>query len=187
MFVCLFALTANLQVVINVSNLARTPQWPQWPQTAHGSEEMCTIPIVPEQIPEEEQPAGAESFSGEVQRNQQDLLTEIDIWNVILSFKNSFDLFLKYFGDKLNVLLQHIRFGSLLITVKCGSLHILEGLWEDYKSGHLNEVAQEMLVTTEVLEKVGLTEVKLKTFISEEEYEKGKQIFAENSGNHSGV
>ena len=72
--------------------------------------------------------------------------------------------------------------GSLLLTVECSSFQILEGLWEDYSSGHLNKIAQEILVTAEVLEKLGLDEVKLTTFISEEEYEKGKQIFMESSG-----
>ena len=72
--------------------------------------------------------------------------------------------------------------GSLLITVECSSLQILQGLWEDYRSGHLNEIAQQMLVTAEVLEKLGLAEVRLKTFISEEEYENGKLILKDISG-----
>ena len=38
--------------------------------------------------------------------------------------------------------------------------------------------------TDEILEKRALTEVKLKTLISEEEYEKGKKVFMENSGDH---
>ena len=43
-------------------------------------------------------------------------------------------------------------------------------------------MAQESLITAEVLEKLGLTEIKLKVFISEEEYERGKQIFRETKG-----
>ena len=85
----------------------------------------------------------------------------------------------------MNVFIEDIELGSLLITVKCSSLQILEGLWEDYVSGHLNQVVQETLVTKEVLENLGLDDVKLKVFISEEEYRNGKRILtAENSGLH---
>jgi len=137
--------------------------------------------------PEHEQ-AEAESFPGrEIRSNQQDPPTEIDMWKVILSFKNSFNLFLQYLTCKLNVVVQHLDVGSLLITVECRSLQILEGLWEDYSSGHLNQVARETLITAEVLEKLELTEVTLKTSISVEQYEKGKQIFMDSSdhGGHS--
>ena len=72
--------------------------------------------------------------------------------------------------------------GSLSITVKRSSLQILEGSWEDYISGHLNQVVQEMLVTSDVLGSLGLDEMKLKVFISEEEYRNGKQSLTENSG-----
>ncbi len=150
---------------------------PQIAQEA-GSERSCIIPI----HPGHEQAAGSEGSSGELPLNQQDPPTEIRIWNVILLAKETFDLFLQYLGYKLNVFVRSHDVGSLLITVECESLQILEGLWEDYRSGHLNEITQEILVTAEVLEKLGLDEVKLKTFICKEEYEKGKQIFIENSG-----
>ena len=117
-----------------------------------------------------------------VSENLQGLPTEIDVWTVVVSFKKSFHLFLQYLRNKLNVFVRHHDLGSLLITVECSSLQTLEGLWKDYTSGHLNKVAQETLVTDAVLDKLGLTGVKLKTFISEEEYEKGKQIFMTNLG-----
>ena len=141
-------------------------------------------PQLPQTVgnPDQEQAMGAEGYSEERQLNQQDPPTEIHIWNVILSFKESFDLFVQYLRYRFNVFVRRRDLGSLLITVECSSLQSLEGLWEDYCSGHLNEIAQEMLVTADVLEKLGLTDVKLKTFISEEEYEKGKQIFMDNSG-----
>ena len=41
---------------------------------------------------------------------------------------------------------------------------------------------QETLVTHEVLEILGIDEVKLIVSISEQEYERGKQIFTDNSG-----
>ncbi|KAJ7371745.1 Death effector [Desmophyllum pertusum] len=151
-------------VVNNIVNFTRADGRPQLPQTVWN--------------PDQEQPVGAEGYS----EDQQDHPTEIDIWNVILSFKESFGLLKQYLRYKLNVDVRSHDVGSLLITVECSSLQILEGLWEDYCSGHLNEITQEVLVTPQVLEKLGLTDVKLKTYISEEEYEKGKQIFMDNSG-----
>ena len=43
-------------------------------------------------------------------------------------------------------------------------------------------MVQETLVTHEVLDILGIDEVKLIVSISEQEYERGKQIFADNSG-----
>lgn len=132
--------------------------------------------------PEHEQAVGTEGNSGELQISQQDLPRETKIWDVITALKETFILFLQYLGFKHKVYVRGHERGSLLITVECSSLQILEGLWQDYCSGHLNEIAQEILVTAEVLEKIGLDEMKLKTFISEEEYENGKQIFMDTSG-----
>ena len=119
---------------------------------------------------------------GEMEENQREIQAELDMWNVIMAFKNSFRLLFRYLKNNLNALVEDIELGSLLITVKCSSLQILKGLWKVYKSGYLNQVVQETLVTHEVLEIRGIDEVKLMVSISEQEYEKGKQIFADNSG-----
>ena len=151
---------------------------PQIPEKAGESQGICII-----SVPDQEQAEDDVSESEELQLNPlRNTITEIEIWTVILSFKKSFELFLQYLGYKLNVFVRDHDVGSLLITVECSSLQILQGLWEDYCSGHLNAIAQEILVTGAVLEKLGLNEVRLKTFISEEEYEKGKEIFKEISG-----
>ena len=42
----------------------------------------------------------------------------------------------------------------------------------------------ETLVTPPVLDKLGLTELKQKTFISEDQYEKGKKLLEESSGDY---
>ena len=107
---------------------------------------------------------------------QQEIPAESDIWSVIMSFKDSFRLLFGYLRNNLNALVEDIRLGSLSIAVTCSSLEILEGLWEDYISGHLNQVVQETLVTHEVLEILGLKELKLKVFISDEKYHNGKLI-----------
>ena len=113
-----------------------------------------------------------------LQGNYQGPPTQLDIWKVILSFKDSFNLFLEYLRVRLGVgIASHEDVGRLLITVTCSSLQILEGLWEDYCSDHLNEVAEQKLVTAQVLEKLHLREVKLKTTIAKEEYQKCKKVF----------
>ena len=122
---------------------------------------------------------------GEMHRNQQEIPAEVDLWNVIVAFEHPFRLLFGYLGNTLSAFIEDIELGSLSITVKCSSLQIVEGLWEDYVSGHLNQVVQETLVTHEVLEILGIDDVKLKVFISEEEYRHGKRILtAENSGLH---
>ena len=91
-------------------------------------------------------------------------------------------LFLRYLTDKLGLVLRKQVVRSWHITVECSSLQVLEGLWKDYCSGHLNSVAQKMLITQQVLEKLGLAELKLSTFISEDQYEKGKKLLEASSG-----
>ena len=126
------------------------------------------------------QPVAAEGTSGEhpqETRRDPDPPEDPDIWKVIFSFKESFDLLCEYFGNQLEVGISSYGPGSLFIIVTCSSLEILERLWEDYRSGHLNEVAEEILITKQVLEKLSLREVKLKTIIKEEDYKKCKESF----------
>ena len=84
--------------------------------------------------------------------------------------------FLTYLKD-IGAILAGAGTGSLLITVKCDSLPILERLWRDYLSGHLGEVIQRSFVTEEILTEFSLAELKLKTTISEEEYKACKAYF----------
>ena len=147
---------------------------------AVGSERMCSpIPIQPD---EEQVTRVEDSDFAELQLNRRDPPKDLQMWNVILSFKKSFGLFLRYLVYKLNVFVRSFDLGSLLITAECSSLQALEGLWEDYRNGHLNTISQEILVTAEILEKLNLNKVKLRTLISEDDCEKGKQFFRDNSG-----
>ena len=90
--------------------------------------------------------------------------------------------FVQYLRDFRNVLIVDAQQGSLVITLKCRSLQILEELWDDYCTGHLNEMAQKYLVTEELLEEFGLTAVKLRTAILEEEYTACRQHFLQSAG-----
>lgn len=132
---------------------------------------------------EQEQAEGVEgTVSGQSQVYQQYVPTENYLWDVVLSVRNRLCAFYNHLQYGLRVLVRGYHLGSLTITVECSSLQTLEGLWNDYTNGHLEEVAQEALVTSDVLKTLGIAGMKLKTFISEEEYEKGKKEFVENLG-----
>ena len=59
---------------------------------------------------------------------------------------------------------------SLRIAVQCQNVASLDHLWEDYCSGHLNHVAEELLVTDDIKRRFNVESVKLKTSILEEDY-----------------
>ncbi|KAM7444504.1 Caspase-7 [Porites harrisoni] len=127
------------------------------------------IPIPPEQ-PSEERPASLSTSTQLQALSQQNRPVILDFWYVVYSFKSSLNLFISYLKMKLGVDVEDYRLGSLVLTVSCSSLEVLEALWKEYRTGHLNKVVQATLVTAEVLEKLDLNEVKLRTLISEEDY-----------------
>ena len=69
--------------------------------------------------------------------------------------------------------------GSLIITVECGSLEILNDLWQDYCTGNLGRVVQKYLVTEDVLKDLGLTELKLTTTINGSDYMDCQKYFTQ--------
>lgn len=90
--------------------------------------------------------------------------------------------YLKYLRDVRKVLFKDAQQGSLIITVECSSLEKLEGLWEDYCSGHLNKMAQKYLVTKDILKAFGPIEVKLATTILVDEYKACREYFLQSAG-----
>ena len=88
-----------------------------------------------------------------------------------------FNGFVYYMEKVRNVLIVDAQPGSLILTVKCPSLGILEELWNDYCTGRLNEMAQKFLVTAEILIELGLIAVKLTTTILEEDYRACREYF----------
>ena len=83
-----------------------------------------------------------------------------------------------------SLLFQSAQTGSLIVTVLCTSLEILDALWYDYCTGHLNDVAQKYLVTKDVLREFDLTELKLTTTLQLEECMAARKFFLEGSGEH---
>lgn len=110
----------------------------------------------------------------------QDVLVSIAkryLQTVTPSNEEEFNGFLSYLQEMRKVLLVDAQIGSLIITVECSSLQILDELWEDYCTGHLNDKAQEFLVTDDILNEFGLLEVKLAISILEEEYKACRRYF----------
>lgn len=64
--------------------------------------------------------------------------------------------FVRYLQEVRKVRIIDVRSGSLIVTVECSSREIFEALWEDYTSGNINKVANEFLVTEEILVTLGL-------------------------------
>ena len=120
----------------------------------------------------------------ELQASQQNIPVALDFWYVVYSFKRPLELLIRYLKIKLGVDVQSYRLGSFVITVSCSSLEVLEALWNEYRTGRLNEVVQDTLVTRQVLEKLDLSEVKLRTIISEEDYLSYKGFLNYRQGNN---
>ena len=156
---------------------------PQVESSQLPSERLETrIPIPPEQ-PSEERPASLSTSTQLQALSQQNLPVILDFWYVVYSFKSSLNHFISYLKMKLGVDVEDYRLGSLVITVSCSSLEVLETLWKEYRTGHLNKVVQATLVTAGVLEKLDLDEVKLRTLISEDDYLSYKDFLNYGPGN----
>ena len=83
--------------------------------------------------------------------------------------------------EKMRLIITGVSKGSLVITVKCESLMILEELWTDYSSGHLGEVVQNCFVTEKILKELNLAELRLKTAMDVEEYNACKMFFEKDA------
>ena len=138
--------------------------------------EETQISIPPEQSSVEDTPTGP-STSTELQGSQQN---RPHLWSVICSDKKL--LKVEEHLKSLGVDVHDFKQGSLIITVSCSSLEVLEALWKDYRTRHLNKVIQDTLVTAEVLEKLDLSKVELRTIISEEDYTSYKHFLKYRQG-----
>ena len=78
--------------------------------------------------------------------------------------------FVCYLVHERKVVIVDVQPGSLIITVKCSSLQILEELWRDYCTGYAGKMAQKFLLTKDILNELGLWKVKLSTSIPREKY-----------------
>ena len=87
----------------------------------------------------------------------------------------------KEYVKEMRLIITGVAVGSLVITVKCESLMILEELWTDYSSGRLGEVVQNCFVTEKILKELNLAELRLKTTMDIEEYNACKMFFEKDA------
>ena len=108
-----------------------------------------------------------------------------------LTTQQELQLFCYYLRENLDLELSDKKPGSLILTVHCRTLEILERLWEDYCSGHLDEVAEECFLTEETTKtkeergkksEVDVDTISLETTISREDYLRCKRFLTEISG-----
>ena len=99
-----------------------------------------------------------------------------------LSTPDSIGAFIEHITKTYNLALESVEVGSLIITVSCPILDSLERLWKDYQSGYLNDVAEKLLVSDSLKEKLGMGKVRFKISIEEENYLYCKKTLKEKSG-----
>ena len=99
-----------------------------------------------------------------------------------LSTASGLSDFVKHLENTYNLTLTSVGVGSLVIKVQCPDLQSLESLWNDYRSGVLNEAAERFLVTDDVKKENNLVTLRLKTIIEEESYFTCKKALMKKSG-----
>lgn len=102
-------------------------------------------------------------MNGMAQHFIQTHAADIPVDNYPLCFKY-------YLQGACDLIVKKVIEGSLRITVECSTMEILESLWEDYRSGHFNAVAEERLLTDDIKKRFDVESVKLQTTILEEDY-----------------
>ena len=107
-----------------------------------------------------------------------DLIASKYLQNLNPSTPEDFNSFIQYMREVREVILLDWKPGSLIITLECGSLKILEELWQDYCTGNLGRVVQECLVTEDILKELGLSEIKMITTIDEKDYRDCQEYLA---------
>ncbi len=88
----------------------------------------------------------------------------------------------KWLSDRYRALIDILDPGSLRIAVQCRTVEHLDRLWSDYQLGILNEAAEKYLVTDEIISKLNLEAMKLKTEILEKDYLACRQSLMPFSG-----
>ena len=95
------------------------------------------------------------------------------------SSRDEHDYFLAYL-ERIGAVLNRVSTGSVIITMICTSLEILEVLWKEFNTGHMEKVAQNFLITDDVIREFG--DVKITVTILEEEYKACRAYFLKLSG-----
>ncbi|KAM7440850.1 hypothetical protein ABFA07_010019 [Porites harrisoni] len=127
----------------------------------------------------------APDLSDEQQENLDDIL-KVHASKYLIhhspSTPEGLSAFFDYLVENFNLSVQSVQKGSLILTVECPTLESLEGLWNDYQLGCLNDIAESYLVTDELKRKLELDHVRLRITIEEENYLICKKALMEISG-----
>ena len=107
--------------------------------------------------------------------------------NFDLSSYEGLEAFKEHLAKHLHLRLVRFGKGCLKISVTCHTLEILERLWDEYRSGHLNAVAEECLITEKVKDELDMETIRLTTTLLEEDYLACKLSFMEISGTSSKI
>lgn len=99
---------------------------------------------------------------------------------MVVEAKDKFVALFSYLEENLHLI--KVTFEGNKINVTCRSLQILEGLWDDYCSGHLNAKAEECLITEEVKDELGMENITLTTTILKKDYLACKEFLTKISG-----
>lgn len=99
-----------------------------------------------------------------------------------LSTPGSVSAFIEHITKAYNLAVQAVEWGSLIVTVQCLTLESLEKLWNDYRSGCLNDIAERFLVTSELKRKLNLENFRLTITIEEGNYLICKKTLMEKIG-----
>ncbi|XP_067020803.1 uncharacterized protein [Acropora muricata] len=87
-----------------------------------------------------------------------------------------------FITDTYKVFFKRADVGSLIIILYCQTIESLELLWNDSLSGHLDQVAERYLVTSEMKKRLNQETVKLKTTIKKENYLNCRKMLTGCSG-----
>ena len=99
-----------------------------------------------------------------------------------LSTPGSVGAFIEHITKVYNLAVKAVKSGSLILTVQCFTLEGLEMLWNDYRSGCLNDIAERFLVTGELKRKLNVENFRLTITIEEENYLICKKTLMEKTG-----
>jgi len=87
-----------------------------------------------------------------------------------ISTQEGLKAFNSFLSGAFSLHIKLIKSSSLIFVVQCRTLEILERLWTNYQSGHLNEAAESCLVTKKIRRKFDIESLTLKTTIDKEDY-----------------
>ena len=113
---------------------------------------------------------------------QMNKLAKQKVESFPLNTHSALDKFFEYLSGTLDGVLLDLHAGSLNLTIHCRTLEILDRMWNDYCSGHLDTVAEGCLVTDEIKRETGVDTIRLKTTILENDYLKCREFLKEISG-----